>query len=73
MPNKRYKVTCALCKSTFNNDFTGKHCKLKHPKYNARNLPLVIENQQKIKTSFGLGTSTERRETEAASGSSRRL
>ena len=48
MPNKRFKVTCALCNKVFDNDYRGKHCKAAHPNYNANTLPLVNKKQTKL-------------------------
>ena len=31
MSHARYKVKCALCKKTFDNDTKGPHCKRFHP------------------------------------------
>ena len=36
MPHARYKVKCALCKKTFDNDNKGPDCKRFHPNYTSR-------------------------------------
>ena len=48
MPHNRYKVTCALCRSVFDNDYKGKHCKTTHPNYTASTLPLCAKKQTQL-------------------------
>ena len=50
MPNTRYKVTCAICKKTFDNDYKAQHCKRFHTKYTAKTLPLLYKNQPTVIT-----------------------
>ena len=53
---RRYKVKCGICGSTFNKDYTSKHCRNSHPNYNITTLPTTIcqePNQSSISTLLG--------------------
>ena len=52
---RRYKVKCGICGSTFNNDYTSKHCRTSHPSYNVTTLPTTVcreSNQSTLSTLF---------------------
>ena len=53
---RRYKVKCGICGSTFNKDYTSKHCRNSHLNYNITTLPTTIcqePNQSSISTLLG--------------------
>ncbi|CAB4033677.1 Hypothetical predicted protein [Paramuricea clavata] len=50
-----YKVKCGICGSTFNNDYTSKHCRICHPCYNVTTLATTVcrkSNQSALSTLF---------------------
>ena len=54
---KRYKVRCGICGSTFNKDYTSKHCRTSHPSYNVDTLPTTVcrePDQSTLSTLFGI-------------------
>ena len=52
---RRYKVRCGICGSTFNKDYTNKHCCSFHAGYNVHTLPTSLcreSNQSSLSSHF---------------------
>lgn len=66
---RRYKVTCGICGSTFNKDYTSKHCRTSHPSYNIETLPTTVCKDSNQPTISGLFLSTAKEQDNKTSPS----